>query len=143
VDIKHEKGIEWANGLFSKAMIAIVVICIVGFFMYKEGVFEKVGDNSVSEYQQERINSTVLDIEKRLEENDTINKANKAHRFSVEWPENGELTVDLEQNASIKNIAEVVQTLHSYALNKCHGEMANGSQVSCKDLSLSLKIYIK
>ena len=138
-----DKGVEWVTGLFSKAMIAIVAILLVGFWMHKEGVFQRVGDNSVNQYQQDRINNMVLELEKQLGENDTILKANKAYQFSLDWPENGALTVDLDQNASIKNIAEVVSTLHEYALHRCHHEMATGSQINCKDLSLSLKIYVK
>jgi len=131
----HEKNISRVLGIIALGVMGLIAADQLGWI-------ERMADENIKRYDQQRINDDFLSLKRELEENDTVSKSNNAYSFSVEWEESGMLPVDKAQNTSIVNIHDVVVPLHKQVIDICEDRLREGKIDTCEDLSIKLKILV-
>lgn len=141
--MSEDTSLPWHQKNLNRVIGAIALGVMALFFLDQSGYLQKFKDNSVAESQQKMINARFLELEKKLLENDTINKSNLGYEFSVDWQENGMLDIDLKQNDSIVSLKEALHNVHMHVVKECERNMKAGDIKTCSDLNLRLRIFIE
>ena len=119
-------AIDWAGKISGLTLV-------IGFVLWQTGALPFIGKIVESEFRKQ-------DLIEQVSENSEFRKC---------WPVGKcdgiqGLPVDSNQNASIINLAEAVETLNEYVRDNCQTDRDKGDdRYDCTKLFLSLNIYVE